>query len=75
MVALTQTNPAAAKEIARLEDLMNRGEETNEGRVEGSGRERTDGEAGRLSVVHGGDDDDAGREVAQHLAELGFVEA
>jgi len=28
LVALAQTNPAAAKEIARLEDLMNRGEET-----------------------------------------------
>src|SRR3954447_19813797 len=30
LVALAQTNPAAAKEIARLEDLMNRGEETKE---------------------------------------------
>jgi hypothetical protein len=30
LVALAQTNPMAAKEIARLEDLMNRGEETNE---------------------------------------------
>src|SRR5262245_58399644 len=30
LVALAQTNPAAAKEIARLEGLMNRGEETNE---------------------------------------------
>jgi hypothetical protein len=28
LVALAQTNPAAAKEIARLEDLMNRGQET-----------------------------------------------
>jgi hypothetical protein len=28
LVALAQTNPAAAKEIARLEDLMDRGEET-----------------------------------------------
>jgi len=30
LVALAQTNPMAAKEIARLEDLMNRGEETKE---------------------------------------------
>src|SRR5262245_28170128 len=30
LVALAQTNPAAAREIARLEDLMNRGEETRE---------------------------------------------
>jgi hypothetical protein len=30
LVALAQTNPAAAKEIARLEELMNRGEETKE---------------------------------------------
>jgi hypothetical protein len=30
LVALAQTNPAAAKEIARLEVLMNRGEETKE---------------------------------------------
>lgn len=30
VVALAQTNPAAATEIARLEDLMNRGEETKE---------------------------------------------
>jgi hypothetical protein len=30
LVALARTNPAAAKEIARLEDLMNRGEETKE---------------------------------------------
>jgi hypothetical protein len=28
LVTLAQTNPAAAKEIARLENLMNRGEET-----------------------------------------------
>ena len=30
LVALAQTDPAAAREIARLEDLMNRGEETKE---------------------------------------------
>jgi hypothetical protein len=30
LVALAQTNPAAAKDIARLEDLMNHGEETKE---------------------------------------------
>ncbi|HWG47130.1 MAG TPA: hypothetical protein VN688_30480 [Gemmataceae bacterium] len=30
LVALAQTNPEAAKEIARLEDLMNCGEETKE---------------------------------------------
>jgi hypothetical protein len=30
LIALARTNPEAAKEIARLEDLMNRGEETNE---------------------------------------------
>ena len=30
LVALAQTNPWAAKEIARLEDLMNRGQETKE---------------------------------------------
>jgi hypothetical protein len=30
LVALAQTNPAAAKEIARLENLMNRGEETKD---------------------------------------------
>lgn len=30
LVALAKTNPAAAKEIARLEDLMNRGEESKE---------------------------------------------
>jgi hypothetical protein len=30
LVALAKTHPAAAKEIARLEDLMNRGEETKE---------------------------------------------
>ena len=30
LVALAQTNPAAAKEITRIEDLMNRGEETKE---------------------------------------------
>jgi hypothetical protein len=30
LVALAQANPAAAKEIARLVDLMNRGEETKE---------------------------------------------
>lgn len=30
LIALTQTNPDAAREIARLEDLMNRGEETAE---------------------------------------------
>ena len=30
LVALAQINPAAAKEIARLEDLMNRGDETKE---------------------------------------------
>jgi hypothetical protein len=30
LVALAQTNPTAAKEIARLVDLMNRGEETKE---------------------------------------------
>ncbi len=30
LVALAQTNPLAATEIARLEDLMNRGEETKE---------------------------------------------
>ena len=30
LVALAQTNPAAAKEIARHEDLMNRGEESKE---------------------------------------------
>jgi hypothetical protein len=30
LIALAQTNPGAAKEIARLEDLMNRGEETKE---------------------------------------------
>jgi hypothetical protein len=30
LVALAQTNPAAAREIARLNDLMNRGEETKE---------------------------------------------
>jgi hypothetical protein len=29
-LTLAQTNPAAGKEIARLEDLMNRGEETKE---------------------------------------------
>lgn len=30
LIALSQTKPDAAKEIARLEDLMNRGEETKE---------------------------------------------
>jgi hypothetical protein len=30
LLALARTNPAAAKEIARLEDLMSRGEETKE---------------------------------------------
>jgi hypothetical protein len=30
LIALAQTNPAAAKEIARLEDLVNRGEETKQ---------------------------------------------
>jgi len=30
LVALAKTNPDAAREIARLEDLMNRGEETEE---------------------------------------------
>ena len=30
LVALAQTNPAAAKEIARLVDLMNRGEEKSD---------------------------------------------
>ena len=49
-------------------------EERDEGRVERHRRERSDGESGRRAVVDRGDHDDPGREVSEHLTELGLVE-
>ena len=51
------------------------GAEPDERRVEGHREERAHGQAhGRLAGGVGGDDGDAGREVAQDLAEPGLVD-